>query len=65
MARIIVLDNLAQDGLDLLEAAGNIEYEVRTGLKGDDLREALLGFEVQSAGAASKSPATCSKATAV
>jgi len=45
MARIIVLDNLAQDGLDLLEAAGNIEYEVRTGLKGNDLREALLGFD--------------------
>jgi D-3-phosphoglycerate dehydrogenase len=45
MARIIVLDNLAQDGLDLLETAGNIEYEVRTGLAGDDLREALLGFD--------------------
>jgi len=42
MPRIIVLDNLSQDGLDLLEAAGNIEYEVRTGLKGDDLRQALM-----------------------
>ena len=45
MARIIVLDNLAQDGLDLLEAAGNIEYEVQTGLKAGDLHEALLGFD--------------------
>ena len=42
MPRIIVLDNLSQDGLDLLEAAGNIEYEVRTGLAGDELRQALL-----------------------
>ncbi len=45
MPRIIVLDNLSQDGLDLLESAGDIEYEVRTGLKGEDLREALLEFD--------------------
>jgi D-3-phosphoglycerate dehydrogenase len=45
MPRIIVLDNLSQDGLDLLEAAGNIEYEVRTGLKGDALRAALSQFD--------------------
>jgi len=45
MPRIIVLDNLSQDGLDLLEAAGNIEYEVRTGLAGDELRQALLEFD--------------------
>ncbi|MBN2476151.1 MAG: phosphoglycerate dehydrogenase [Pirellulales bacterium] len=45
MPRIIVLDNLSQDGLDLLESAGNIEYEVRTGLKGDELREALREFD--------------------
>ncbi|MBN2477297.1 MAG: phosphoglycerate dehydrogenase [Pirellulales bacterium] len=41
MPRIIVLDNLSQDGLDLLESAGNIDYEVRTGLKGEELRESL------------------------
>ncbi len=29
----------------MLEAAPNIEYEVRTGLKGDDLREALAQFD--------------------
>lgn len=45
MARIIVLDPLSQDGLDLLDAAGNIEYEVRTGLKGKDLRDALAEFD--------------------
>jgi len=42
MPKIIVLDNLSQDGLDLLESAGNLETEVRTGLKGDELRNALL-----------------------
>ena len=39
------MDNLAQEGLDLLESAGNIEYEVRTGLAGEDLRQALLEFD--------------------
>jgi len=42
MPRVIVLDNLSQDGLNLLESAGNIECQVRTGLKGEELREALL-----------------------
>lgn len=41
MPSIIVLDNLAQEGLDLLAAADGIDYEVRTGLKGDELRQAL------------------------
>jgi D-3-phosphoglycerate dehydrogenase / 2-oxoglutarate reductase len=36
-----VLDKLATEGLDLLAAAQGVEYEVRTGLKGDDLRRAL------------------------
>ena len=45
MPRVIVLDNLSQDGLDLLESAGNIEHEVRTGLSGQPLREALLRFD--------------------
>ena len=35
MARIIVLDVLSQDGLKLLESAGNLEVVVKTGLKGD------------------------------
>ena len=43
MPSIIVLDKLSPDGLALLDAAaGNgISYEVRTGLAGDDLRDAL------------------------
>ena len=45
MPRVIVLDNLSQDGLDLLESAGNIEHEVRTGLKGRELQQALLRFD--------------------
>ena len=45
MPRVIVLDNLSQDGLDLLGASPNIEYEVRTGLKGEELREALAQFD--------------------
>ncbi len=45
MARVVVLDNLSQDGLDLLESAGNIEYEVRIGLSGDELRSTLREFD--------------------
>jgi len=45
MPRVIVLDTLAQEGLDLLAAARGIEYEVRTGLKGDALRSALAEFD--------------------
>ena len=41
-ARIIVLDELSADGLNLLKSAGNIEVLVRTGLKGAELRSALL-----------------------
>ena len=45
MPRVIVLDTLAPEGLDMLAAAPGIEYEVRTGLKGDALREALTQFD--------------------
>ncbi len=47
MPRVIVLDTLSQDGLDLLSAAKSqgIDYEVRTGLKGEALRDALTQFE--------------------
>ncbi|MDZ4818042.1 MAG: phosphoglycerate dehydrogenase [Planctomycetota bacterium] len=47
MPRVIVLDTLSQDGLDLLAAAKvwGIEYEVRTGLKGDALKDALTQFD--------------------
>src|SRR6187455_2711452 len=45
MARIIVLDDIAQEGLDLLAAAPGIEYEVRTKLKGEALKKALTEFD--------------------
>ena len=45
MSRVIVLDNIAQEGLDLLQATEGITYEVRTGLKGEALREALTEFD--------------------
>src|SRR4051812_37578222 len=45
MARVIVLDTLAPEGLEMLEAAPGIEFEVRTGLKGDALRNALAEFD--------------------
>src|SRR5882672_3145702 len=41
MPKVIVLDTLAQEGLDLLAKAPGVQYEVRTGLKGDSLRSAL------------------------
>jgi D-3-phosphoglycerate dehydrogenase len=45
MPKVIVLDTLATEGLDLLAAAEGVEFEVRTGLKGDALRSALAEFD--------------------
>jgi D-3-phosphoglycerate dehydrogenase / 2-oxoglutarate reductase len=45
MFRVLVLDDVAQEGLDLLDQAEGIEYEVRTGLKGEPLRAALAEFD--------------------
>ncbi|MBA2116468.1 phosphoglycerate dehydrogenase [Bremerella alba] len=45
MPKVIVLDTLAQEGLDLLDQSPGIEYEVRTGLKGEELRSALNEFD--------------------
>ena len=45
MARIIVLDDLSDDGLNLLRSAANIEVEIRTGLKGEALKSALAEFD--------------------
>ncbi len=39
------LDDLSQDGLKLLESAGNLEVVVKTGLKGEELRKTLLEFD--------------------
>jgi D-3-phosphoglycerate dehydrogenase len=41
MPRILILDPIAQEGLDLLAEAPGITHEVRTGLKGDALKKAL------------------------
>ena len=43
--RILVLDPIAQEGFDLLNAEVGFEYEVRTGLKGEDLRRSLNEFD--------------------
>ncbi len=45
MPRVIVLDPLSDEGLKLLAAAPGIEYQVRTGLKGAELHDALLEFD--------------------
>ncbi|MCA9234877.1 MAG: phosphoglycerate dehydrogenase [Planctomycetales bacterium] len=45
MPNVIVLDTLSPEGLALLDAAEGVDYEVRTGLKGDDLRAALAEFD--------------------
>ncbi len=43
--RVIVLDNIAPEGLELLENAEGIEHEIHVGLSGDELREALSKFD--------------------
>jgi D-3-phosphoglycerate dehydrogenase len=45
MPQVIVLDDLAQEGIDRLVAAEGFDYEIRTGLAGDALREALAEFD--------------------
>lgn len=45
MSRIIVLDDIAAEGLAILDAAKGIEYEIRTKLAGDELKQALAEFD--------------------
>jgi len=47
MKSVIVLDQLAPEGLQLLEAAKaqGVSYEERVGLKGEDLRQALMQYD--------------------
>jgi D-3-phosphoglycerate dehydrogenase / 2-oxoglutarate reductase len=45
MPKVIVLDKLATEGLDQLAATPGIEHEVRTGLEGEALRQALSEFD--------------------
>lgn len=44
MSKIVVLDPLADNGLKMMEDAG-IAYDVRTGLKGEELRQALTEYD--------------------
>lgn len=45
MPRVIVLDTIAPEGIALLDATPGVEYEVRTGLKGEALRDSLREFD--------------------
>ncbi|REJ67895.1 MAG: phosphoglycerate dehydrogenase [Planctomycetota bacterium] len=45
MMRVIVLDNLSEEGLQLLQANDALHVEVRTGLAGEELRLALAEFD--------------------
>lgn len=45
MVKIVALDTIAQEGLDLLKSAPGIEVEVRTGLKGEALKQTLAEFD--------------------
>ncbi len=45
MHRIVVLDDIAKEGLELLDAEPNLEYEIHTGLKGDQLKTVLAQFD--------------------
>ena len=45
MARIIVLDDLAAEGLAKLESAEGITFDIKIGLKGEELREALTHYD--------------------
>jgi D-3-phosphoglycerate dehydrogenase len=45
MYRVIVLDDIAAEGLELLKAAPGVEFEVRTKLAGTALRDALRDFD--------------------
>ncbi|MCE9545684.1 MAG: phosphoglycerate dehydrogenase [Planctomycetia bacterium] len=45
MPRVIVLDTLSPEGLSLLAADPRIQFDVRTGLKGEELRTALAEYE--------------------
>ena len=43
--RIVVLDNIAGEGLEILESTTGIEYEVHTGLSGEELAKVLTQFD--------------------
>ena len=44
-ARVIVLDNIAEEGLAKLKAAKDIEFDIKTGLKGEELKTELAKYD--------------------
>ncbi len=44
-ARVIVLDNIAEEGLAKLKAADNIDFDIKTGLKGEELKAELANYD--------------------
>jgi len=44
-SRVIVLDNIAEEGLAKLKAAENIEFDIKTGLKGEELKAELANYD--------------------
>ena len=45
VARVIVLDNIAEEGLAKLRAAKNIEFDIKTGLKDEELKFELANYD--------------------
>jgi D-3-phosphoglycerate dehydrogenase len=45
MAKVLVSDQFAQEGLDLLEAAEGIDVEYKPGMSEDELAQAIVGFD--------------------
>lgn len=43
--RIVVLDNIANEGHEILESTAGVTYEVHTGLSGEELRKTLSEFD--------------------
>lgn len=41
MPHVIILDNISAQGLSVLKACDGVEYSIRTGLAGEELRQAL------------------------
>lgn len=43
--RVVVLDDIAEEGIEILKNTPGIEFDVRTGLKGAELKETLQQFD--------------------
>lgn len=45
MARVLILDTIAEEGLELLRTTPGIEFDVKTGLSGEALRSELAKYD--------------------